>query len=222
VASTSDDLFEAIDADDVERVRRILAAEPSRAASRDAQGVSALLRARYRGNRALVEAIRPSVGDLDVFESAVFGDIARLRSLLVERQDVVRERSGDGFTLVHLAAFFGQLDAVELLLASGAETDGRGTGWMTGTPLHSAASSGNVAIVRTLLAAGADPTARQSGGGTALHAAAQNGDPQMAEMLLAAGADPAAVTDDGRSVLDMARERGDADTIAAVEAALRS
>jgi hypothetical protein len=44
----------------------------------------------------------------------------------------------------------------------------------------------------------------------------------MAEMLLAAGADPAAVTDDGRSVLDMARERGDADTIAAVEAALRS
>jgi ankyrin repeat protein len=222
VARTPDELFTAIDADDVERVRGILADEPSRATSRDAHGVSALLRARYRGNHALVDVIKPSVGDLDAFESAVFGDVERLRSLLDQRPDIVRERSGDGFTLLHLAAFFGRQDAVELLLASGAETDGRATGWMTGTPLHSAASSGNVAIVRTLLAAGADPTARQSGGGTALHAAAQNGDPRMAEMLLQAGADPAALTDDGRSALDMARDRGDAETIAALEAALRS
>ena len=222
MASTPDELFAAIDADDVERVRRILADEPSRATSRDAQGVSALLRARYRGNRALVDVIEPFVGDLDAFESAVFGDIERLRSLLDQRPDIVRERSGDGFTLLHLAAFFGQQDAVDLLLTSGAETDGRGTGWMTGTPLHSAASSGNVAVVRTLLAAGADPTARQSGGWTALHAAARNGDPRMAELLLAAGADPGAVTDDGRSVLDMARERGDPDTVSTVEAALRS
>jgi ankyrin repeat protein len=222
VASTSDDLFAAIEADDIDRARAILVDEPSLATARDAQGVSALLRARYRGGRELVDVLRPHVVELDVFESAALGDLQRLTAALRQDQALVGARSGDGFSALHLAAFFGKDDAVRLLLTSGAEPDARGTGWMTGTPLHSAASGRHVEIVRALLESGADPNARQSGGWTALHAAAQSGDAELASILLAAGADPAARAEDGRSVLDMAQEAGEETTTRAIERALGS
>ena len=53
MASASEDLFAAIDAGDVDRVRATLDADPSLAMARDHEGVSALLRARYRRDRAL-------------------------------------------------------------------------------------------------------------------------------------------------------------------------
>jgi uncharacterized protein len=222
VTSTSEDLFAAIDADDVDRVRAVVADEPSLATARDTQGVSALLRARYRGKRELVDAIRPHVIELDAFESAAFGDVDRLTVVLHEDPNLVDARSGDGFSALHLAAFFGKDGAVRLLLASAAEPNARGTGWMTGTPLHSAASGLHIESVRALLESGADPNARQSGGWTALHAAAHGGDAELTAILLAAGADPLAETDDGRSVLDLALETGDEATVRAIEDALGS
>ncbi len=82
----------------------------------------------------------PHVDRLNVFEAAAFGDLDRLTELLAEDPELVGVMSGDGFTPLHLAAFFGQADAVRLLLARGAAVDRNGTGWMTGTPLHAAAS----------------------------------------------------------------------------------
>ena len=58
MASASEDLFAAIDAGDVDRVRATLDADPSLAMARDHEGLSALLRARYRRDRALVEAVK--------------------------------------------------------------------------------------------------------------------------------------------------------------------
>jgi len=43
-----------------------------------------------------------------------------LTELLAEDPELVDAMSGDGFTPLHLAAFFGQADAVRLLLARGA------------------------------------------------------------------------------------------------------
>jgi uncharacterized protein len=219
MASASEDLFAAIDAGDVDRVRATLDANPSLAMARDHEAVSALLRARYRRDRALVEAVKARVASLDAFEAATFGDLDRLAVLLAADPDLSELRSGDGFTALHLAAFFGQDDAVRLLLARGADPDARGTGWMTGTPLNAAASARHATVVALLLEAGADPDAAQRGGWTPLHSAAHNGDPRTVELLLAHGADPAAMDDDGRSVADMARENGDPATIGAIQAA---
>jgi len=218
MASASEDLFAAIDAGDVDRVRATLDADPSLAMARDQEGVSALLRARYRRDRALVEAVKARVASLDAFEAATFGDLDRLAVLLADDPDLTGRRSGDGFTALHLAAFFGQDDAVRLLLARGADRDARGTGWMTGTPLNAAASARQATVVALLLEAGADPDAVQRGGWTPLHSAAHNGDARTVELLLSHGADPSAVDDDGRSVGDMAGEGGDAATIAAIAA----
>ena len=218
MASASEDLFAAIDAGDVDRVRATLDADPSLAMARDHDGVSALLRARYRRDRALVEAVKARVASLDAFEAATFGDLDRLAVLLAADPDLTGRRSGDGFTVLHLAAFFGQNDAVRLLLARGADPDAAGTGWMTGTPLNAAASARHATVVALLLGAGGDPDAVQRGGWTPLHSAAHNGDVRTVELLLSHGADPSAVDDDGRSVGDMAGESDDAATIAAIAA----
>ena len=221
MASTSEDLFAAIESDDVNRVRGMLDADPSLAMSRDVDGVSALMRARYRFDDALVDAIRSHVPELDVFEAASFGDVERVAELLAMDPASVDARSGDGFTALHLAAFFGQVGAARLLMTHGAEVDAPGIGWMTGTALHSAASAKQAEVVRALLEAGADPNARQSGGWIPLHAAARNGDARSIALLLAAGSDAAAVNDEGSSVLEMSQQSGDDEATAMIEAALR-
>src|SRR6476661_6191366 len=105
MASPSEDLFAAIEAGDVDRVRASLDADPSLAMARDREGVSALLRAQYRRDRALVEAVKARVASLDWYEAATFGDLDRLAVLLAADTDLTQRRSGDGFTALHLAAF---------------------------------------------------------------------------------------------------------------------
>ena len=85
MASTPDELFDAIEAGDVGRVDAMLDEDPTLASSRDASGVSALMRARYRFDKALTEAVKRRVDVLDVFEAAAFGDVDRLTELLARR-----------------------------------------------------------------------------------------------------------------------------------------
>lgn len=218
--ASSGELFRAIEAGDADTVRALLAEAPGLAAARDDQGVSAALRARYHREAEIEAAIRAAGPPADVFEAAAFGDEARLAEVLDADPGGASACSADGFTALHLAAFWGGVPVTRLLLEGGADVDARGRGWMTGTPLHSAASNRNADVVEVLLEAGADPNVRQSGGWTPLHGAAHNRDARTAGLLLEAGADPAARNDEGRSVLELAEEGGDAATIERVRAAL--
>jgi ankyrin repeat protein len=220
MASTSADLIDAIDAGDATRVREILARFPELATMRDDAGVSVLLHARYRSDRDVTDAIRAHRPELDGFEAAAFGDTTRLADLLAGDASLATARSADGFTALHLAAFFGKADAARLLLERGVEADARGEGWMVGTALHSAVSGRHPEVVDLLLAAHADPNARQALGWTPLHGAVHNGDVASTRSLLAAGADPRSVNDEGRSVEALAAEHGDAATIALIRAAV--
>jgi ankyrin repeat protein len=220
MTSTSDELFERIEAGDVGGVDAILDADPTLASSRDASGVSALMRALYRLDQALVDTVKKRVDTLDVFEAAAFDDLDRLTLLLEEDPSLVSSYSGDGFTPLHLAAFFGRLDAVGLLIDRGAAVDAFGRGWMTGTAMHSAVSRLRSDIVRILLEAGANPNVRQSAGWTPLHSAAANGDLASADLMLDAGADPTATNDEGRSVIDLANESGDDATAERIRSAI--
>jgi uncharacterized protein len=201
--ASTDELFEAIDAEDLARVRSLVDSNPALATARDPQGVSALMRARYRRDKAIANAILPHVPELDVFEAASFGDLDRLTQLLTDDPSLATAMSADGFTALHFAAFFGRHEAVSLLLDRGADVDARATGWMTGTALHSAASGGHTEAIRLLLEAGADPDARQSHGFVPLHAAAQNGRLDDVDLLLSHGADPTAANDDGSTARDL-------------------
>ncbi len=217
---STDRFFAAIDAGDADLVRSMVTADGSLASARDEHGVSALMRARYRLDRELVDAVMSAAPMLDVFEAASLGDVERLRQLLDADASLATVFSADGFTALHFAAFFGGADAARLLLERGAVVDARGRGWMTGSPLNSAASSGRTDVARLLLDAGADPTTRQASGWTPLHSAAHDGNLELVELLLARGADPGATNDDDVTVLSMAEEGGDADVVARVRAAL--
>jgi ankyrin repeat protein len=222
MASTLDELFTAIEAGDAGGVQTILDADPAAGSARDGGGVSALMRALYRFDPDLVEIVKPRAGAFDVFEAAALGDVDRLREVLDREPAMATAYSGDGFTALHFAAFFGHPEAVALLIERGAEVDAFGRGWMTGTALHSGVSRLQSEVARILLQAGANPDVRQSAGWTPLHAAAMNGDLASVELLLTAGADPSATNDEGRSVAELAGESGDDATIERVRSALQT
>jgi hypothetical protein len=191
------ELFAAIEEGDNDRVTAIVTADPALARARDAEGVSALLRARYRFDRAMTDVLLAASPGLDVFESAAFGRVDRLAGLLEEDPGLVTAWSGDGFTALHLAAFFGKDAEARLLLERGADPSVTSRNDLAVQPLHSAAAGRHDDVFRTLVAAGADVRATQRHGWTPLHQAAQHGDGDLVELFLAAGADPAAATDAG-------------------------
>lgn len=197
------ELIAAVEAGDAVRVSELVAAEPELASSRNDEGVSALMLARYRSDRSTLDALLAADPDLDVHESAALGYLDRLRAL-IEEPDALSALSADGYTPLHFAAFFAKPEAARILIDAGAPVDTVAQNESRVQPLHSAAAGRQVDICRLLIAAGADVNARENGGFTPLHAAAQNGDPETVELLLSAGADPGARTDDGRTAAELA------------------
>jgi len=184
-------LFDAIAAGDKDALRHELDRDPESSGARNAEGLSPVLYALYNGRPELVDPILDANPPLDVFDAAAVGRTRGLEELLDGEPGLATAWSADGFTALHLAAYFGQEDAAKLLLARGAEPDAVArNAIIVVTPLHSAAAGAHPAIVKLLLAAGADPNARQPDGSTALDAAQQNSDDESAEALVAAGAIP--------------------------------
>lgn len=205
----SDDIFAAIASGDDEHVRELVDARPKLAAARDGDGLSAVLRAVYAGEEAIAELLLDANPALDVFDAAAVGRTRGLEELLAAEPELACSWSPDGFTPLHLAAFFGHEDAARTLLEHGADANVVARhATLEVAPLHSAAAGGHASIVQLLLEAGADPNARQGGGFTPLHSAAQNGDRESAEALLERGADASVATDDGTTPAQLAAAAG--------------
>jgi len=205
---TSADLQSAIRDRNVERVRDILAAAPGLAATRTPGGPSPLLLAVYVGAAPVVALLEPHV-TMDACEAAALGAADRLAGLLDRDPAQAGARSGDGWTPLHLAGFFGQREAAELRLARGASVSGVSGGAERNQPLHAAlAGACDAGIVRALVDRGADVDAVAATGVTPLHVAASRGNEELVRFLLASGARPGAKLDDGKTSADIARERG--------------
>jgi uncharacterized protein len=200
-------VFELIDAGDEDMLRDELERDPDLAGTRNADGLSPVLYALYNGKSELVEPLLDANPPLDVFDAAAVGRTRGLEELLDGEPGLVTSWSKDGFTPLHLAAFFGEEEAVKILLERGADVNvvSRNPNIVV-TPLHSAAAGSHPGVVKLLLEAGADVNAAQDRGFTPLHSAANNDDRESAEALLAAGADPRLTTDDGKTAADLAGE----------------
>jgi uncharacterized protein len=173
--------------------------------------VSALLHARYRGHREVLDALLAADPEMDVFDAAALGHIDRLRERLVEDPGQATAQAADGFTALHLAAFFGKAVAARVLIDAGADVSAYGANDFANQPLHAAAAGRHVEVCRLLLAAGADVNATQHGGYAPLHEAAGSGDVELAELFLSARADLAARTDGGRTPAEVAEVAGHVD-----------
>lgn len=211
------DPFALLDAD-VAELADLLRADPSSAAARDAGGVSLVLQARYRGRLDAVEAILAAEPPIDAFDAAGLGDEESLAAAVAADPSTVHRRSGDGFTALHLAAFFGHLAAARLLLDHGADPAAVSENLMRVQPLHSAVAGRHADVAALLVERGAPVGDAQHGGFTPLHAAAQHGDDAVVDLLLAAGADRAPAADDGRTPADLAEAAGHLDLAARLRA----
>lgn len=200
--------FAAIRTGDLAAIKTALGADPALAAKRNEQGLSPVMWACYLRQSAALALLRAANPPLDLFEAIASGDDALAAALLAAQPALADAWSADGFTALHLAAYFGRPAPATLLLAAGADPSAESRNPMRVTPLHSAASAGQLEIARALLAAGAPPDARQQGGYTPLMAAAQNGDEPLVELLLSHRADPALRTEEGQCASGFAEEKG--------------
>ncbi len=203
----AEDLFAAIRAGELDRVKEIVTTRQDLLSARTDEDLSPVLLAAYYGKAEIAKWLAGQ-GPLSLFEAAAVGDAGKAEDALTANPDLVNAFAPDGFTALGLASFFGHPDVVDLLLERGADPNIASQNNLHVMPLHSAVAARHLDIARELLSEGADPNAHQQDGFTPLHEAAQNGQAEMVELLLAYGADPAVTKDDGKTALDLARDMG--------------
>lgn len=209
-------IFDAITTGDPATVKRKLAREPEALATLNDDGVSPLMWAVYNGRPEVVGAVLARDPELDVFAYAALGREDELRRLLGRSHKRANAYSRDGFTPLHLAAYFDQPGAAAIILDRGADIEARSRNPNLPhvTPLHSAAAGGSTAVALLLLDHGADPNAVQPGGWTPLHSAAANGNVELCRLLLKRKAKRSPIADDRTRPLDFAIEQGHTDVVA--------
>lgn len=193
---------------DLETVRAALSDDPSLLNAKNDVGQCAILLSCYYGQQHIAKYLLSLGPELDVFTAAAVGRQDFVLKDLDRDPALIGTHSRDGWTPLHVAAFFGQEELALKLIERGAEVDARSTNAMKNTPLHAAAAGRKLNLVRLLLQEGANANASQEGGWTALHAAAQNGDREIVELLLASGADLNARADNQQNALDLALLKG--------------
>ena len=117
------------------------------------------------GDSSRVAALVEADPSLAIFAAAIMGETARIEELLTGNRSLVSLLSTDGWTPLHLAAFFGKTDAARLLLNKGAPVNARSTNPMQNMPLHAAAAGKHAEIVKLLLDHGAPPTPASTAAG---------------------------------------------------------
>ncbi|XP_021051045.1 ankyrin-2 isoform X3 [Mus pahari] len=122
----------------------------------------------------------------------------------VQSKMMVNRTTESGFTPLHIAAHYGNVNVATLLLNRGAAVDFTARNGIT--PLHVASKRGNTNMVKLLLDRGGQIDAKTRDGLTPLHCAARSGHDQVVELLLERKAPLLARTKNGLSPLHMAAQ----------------
>ncbi|KAK9400524.1 ankyrin-3 [Crotalus adamanteus] len=122
----------------------------------------------------------------------------------VESKMMVNRTTESGFTPLHIAAHYGNINVATLLLNRGAAVDFSARNDIT--PLHVASKRGNTNMVKLLLDRGGKIDAKTRDGLTPLHCGARSGHEQVVRMLLDRGAPLLSKTKNGLSPLHMATQ----------------
>ena len=141
-------------------------------------------------------------------QAAVRNDVAALRQLLDDGHKA--DEGGDSWTALIWASRSGSIEAINLLLDSGADVNlpgSTGDNW-DATPLQHAILQRQPAAVRLLLDRGADLNRGAGGSLTPLFLAAGDTDPAILKLLMAHGADPSVENENGATPLSRAVSAG--------------
>lgn len=211
------ELHEAIKAGQEERIKTLLEEDPSLVHGGGAAGMPPLMLAAYMGKREIAALLLARGAKMDQFAAAALGHAPVLRELLQGPEAAIGLHSSDGWTALHLAAFFGQKDCVETLLDLGASVRAVSANAMANTPLHAAAAGRHTEVCALLLSHNAEVNATQAGNYTPLHSAAANGQEELVRLLLAHEANPKIRSEKGETPMMMAASRGHVQVAALLE-----
>ena len=208
--SSSAAFIDAIKAGEFERVKAMVSADPTLIDARSRTGDSAILTAVYHRQKEIVNLLVARGASLSLFEACAAGELERVERLLNERAagaPGVNDYSSDGWTPLHLAAFFGHARIAELLIANQADVLARSRGANGNTALHAALAGNHKFIAALLIGHGADVNAADAQGWRPLHLAAANNNMDAMKQLIAQGADVHAANGEAKTALSLATEK---------------
>jgi ankyrin repeat protein len=207
-------LAEAVRTGNTARVRDLVSADPGLIAAHAPSGESAVLLAVYHGQDEVAQWLADAGAPIDLHEAAALGFSDRVASHLAAQPQAVNAYSYDGWTPLHLAAFFGRTPTVGLLLAAGALDNLLAHNPQANMPLHAATAARRVDVVTLLLKHGSDVNACTAGGWTPLHLAAHGGYAELVDLLFEWGAAPESRNAEGATPYDLAVEQGHSEVAA--------
>jgi len=140
--------------------------------------------------------------------------VAGLGQVAEEHREYMRTVNADhGWTPLHLAAHYGYLNIVKLLLEYGANIEAVSNNSVANTPISAAAWGNQLEIVAYLLDHGANVNATNAWGSTALRRAVDAGRLPLTELLLSRGADPNIPDHNGTTAIQAARDAGKSELV---------
>jgi ankyrin repeat protein len=207
------DLLGVIRRGDMTALGTLLAENPGLANTRDDRGNSPLLIATYTGRQEMVRVLLGRGARPNFFEACAVGLTEDVRRHIGADPGAARQWAPDGWTPLHLAAFFGHRDTAAALLDAGADVRALSRNAEANLPINAAAAGPRADrrpdIVRLLIDRGSPVDGRGSPSAhTPLHEGAYNGDVALVRLLLERGADPSLRTGDGQTSREIAVQQG--------------
>jgi quinoprotein dehydrogenase-associated probable ABC transporter substrate-binding protein len=210
-ANPTDELNNAIVANDIDRVRYLLdhGAEVN---SHDGEGNTPLINATRFGFVPVAAWLVEHKAEIDLPDRnswtplmfAAWNDQPDLVQMLAAHGAKLDATDNDGLTALAIAAQNGKVKAASALVTAGADVN-RPAAKGGYTPLMLASISGSSELATTLIQHGAKINAANPGGVTALMIAAAGNHLNIAELLIKSGADASARSEDGRTALTIAQ-----------------
>jgi len=199
--------IDAIKAGEYDRVKAMVSAEPALVEARSRTGDSAILTAVYHRQKEIVNLLVARGATMTLFDACAAGELERAERLVDDDPPSIHDFSPDGWTPLHLAAFFGHARIVELLLTRDADVAARSRNSNGNTPLHAALAGNHKFVAGLLMGAGADVNAADAAHWRPLHIASSNNNLDAMRTLIAQGADVSAANADGKTALSLAQEK---------------
>ncbi len=190
----------------------MVSADPTLIDARSRTGDSAILTAVYHRQKEIVNLLVARGATLSIFEACAAGEVERVERLV--NAGTINDYSPDGWTPLHLAAFFGHTKIAELLLAHDADVSARSRNPNGNTPLHAALAGNHKFVAGLLIGGGADVNAPDAAGWRPLHLAAANNNLDAIKALIAQGADVTAANGEGKTPLSLAQEKNHREAVA--------
>jgi uncharacterized protein len=202
------EIIEAITQGNLERVQKLVKADPPLVNAKTPEGFSLVQLATYSFQPQIANYLIEQGADLNFFEACATNQPKLVARYLNEQPALVNTYGSDGFAPLGLAAFFGHQAVLDELLARGAEVNQISNNEHKVQALHSAAAGLHLGIVKALLEHGAEVNTKQANSSVPLHYAAYDNNLEIVELLLKHGADPTIATDEGETARDMAFKNG--------------